>query len=102
VATLRAADITYSEESVYASRTVCIRCRRPVLWMITNRSGQPLPFDPHALPVIYDAQHTGWAPGMFPIGGRQRRCMAPWTEFPAHRRASIANVLTLHTCRRAA
>ncbi len=94
--------MTYREGNVYGSRTRCLRCQRPILWMITHRSGQPLPFNPDPLPTRYDTEHTGWAPGMFPIGTRVRRCMAPWTEFPHHRRAGIANVLTLHACREAA
>lgn len=102
MATLRASDVTYREEAVLASRSRCLHCRRPILWMITHRSGQPLAFNPETLPVRYDADHTGWAPGMFPIGTRLRRCMAPWSAHPHTKQASIANVLTLHQCRRTA
>jgi hypothetical protein len=70
--------------------------------MITLRTGQPMAFNPETLPTRYDRDHTGWAPGMFPIGTRIRRCMAPWTAFPPNRRTTIANVLTLHECRRTA
>lgn len=96
--TLGSPQVTTREEAVYGTRHHCIRCRRAVHWMITCRGGRPLPFDLEPLPVRYDSQHTGWAPGMFPIGGRLRRCMAPWTKFTPERQATLSIVLTVHTC----
>jgi hypothetical protein len=96
--TLGVNGVTPREEAVYGARHHCVRCRRPVHWMITNRGGRPQPFDPDPLPARYDTQHAGWAPGMFPILGRLRRCMAPWTAFTPERQATIAIVLTLHVC----
>lgn len=96
--TLGTGEVAPSQESVYASEHHCIRCRNPVRWMITYEQGRPRAFDLDVLPVRYDVEHTGWAPGLFRIGGRMRYCMAPVTCFTAERQAGIANVLTVHQC----
>lgn len=95
--TLREQQITVSKETINAPHH-CLRCRRPVRWMITYEGGRPRSFDSEPLPSRYDTDHTGWAPGSFLIGARMRYCMAPVTAFTAERQAGIACVLTVHKC----
>lgn len=85
---------------VYGTRTRCVRCRREVVWMMTYRSGKPLPFDAEPLPTRYDVERIGWAPCTLTVAGRQRRCMAPRSLHPPH--SHPANVLTVHECLRTA
>jgi hypothetical protein len=98
VPTLRLTDVTDGQEVVHGSQTQCPHCHHRIHWMITYQGGRPAPFDPEPLPTRYDTEHTGWAPGMFPIQGHPRLCMAPRNE---HTRQP-ANVLNLHTCQEAA
>lgn len=75
----------------------CRHCQRPTLWMI-NHQGHLAAFDTDPLPARYDGDQAGWAPGLFPIAGKLRRCMAPITAFTPERQETIANVLTVHHC----
>ena len=96
--TLRDTAAADNEGAVLASRYHCLKCQRPVLWMLTHPDGRPQPFDVDPIPVRYDSERTGWAPGLFPIAGRIRRVMAPRSAFAAARQGGFANVLNLHTC----
>lgn len=96
--TLRVAQVTHSQEAVLASHHHCPHCLRDVLWMITYLGGRPLPFNPR--PLSPRRAPDGWAPGMFPIGGRQRLCMAPTAAHDPPRR--FARVHTVHHCQEAA
>jgi hypothetical protein len=97
--TMRHATVTHSEESTH-ERTPCHVCGHLIVWLGTCHDTD-LPFEPDPLPSKYDDGH-GWAPGTFRVKSTLRMCFAPLALHPPAKRRRIANVMRLHTCRRAA
>lgn len=94
-------DTTDDRESLDVPRRRCKFCRRLVMYMLTCHNGAQFAFDAEPCPARYD-DGSGWAPGMFYVGGRLRMCMAPMPLHPPAKRRRIAHVMQIHTCRVAA
>jgi hypothetical protein len=95
--TIKSRSVEVDRRGAPPNQDHCPDCRRVIVWMSTYPDGTIRPFENHTLPREYD-DGTGWVPGRFPIGQRQRVVLAPLCAHPPEKQRRIRSVMTPHRC----